>query len=392
MKKTINLLLLTLFSTAALAQKKTDATVVLNGNVTGDTKGFNQIYFYKGGGKQDSTTIVNGKFKITLPFEGTFPELFYTQYDIKARGGYRPSLVLIDKPGVLNISFKIEDGFKKMQIIGSPTTVSYNSFVQQQDEVYRKVNAEMEKMYSHVSTRPITPGSQPMQAATRSGGSGHGGNNPQSISRDSLTSVYMAELAEHFMKSNPDSHASIYILNGPIKTMVSAEQLEKSFSFLSADVKNSEDGKKFSTYLYGIKNAVAGKVVKNFVLNDAGGKSFSFDQLKGKYVWVDFWASWCGPCKAAFPDMKDIYAKYKDKNFEILGISTDATKAPWLNALNQFKNPWLQIWDDKGVVDQFAVSAYPTSFLIGPDGKILIKEVGFNKEGEIVKKLEEVFN
>ena len=89
--------------------------------------------------------------------------------------------------------------------------------------------------------------------------------------------------------------------------------------------------------------------------------------------------------------MKELYAKYKSDQFEIVGISTDATKAPWLKAVDEFKNPWPQIWDTKTVADQFAVDAYPTSFLIGPDGKIILKEVGFEPGGAIEKKLDELF-
>jgi thiol-disulfide isomerase/thioredoxin len=169
--------------------------------------------------------------------------------------------------------------------------------------------------------------------------------------------------------------------------------MEKAYNLLSEKAKNSETGKKVAAYVYGLKNSGTGGQVKNFVLTNAEGQSYDFAQLKGKYVWVDFWASWCGPCKKAFPAMRDLYAKYKGDKFELVGISTDETKAPWIKAVDEFKNPWPQLWDNKAVANEFAVAAYPTGYLIGPDGKILVKEVGFDPESQdgIAKKLQEIF-
>ncbi len=117
----------------------------------------------------------------------------------------------------------------------------------------------------------------------------------------------------------------------------------------------------------------------------------ALSSLKGKYVFIDFWASWCMPCRASFPHLREVYKQYKDKPFEIFGISADADKKNWLGALKQENLDWTQVWDgankENGAVAKMGVTAFPTTFLIGPDGKIIAK----NLHGEeLDKKLEEV--
>jgi thiol-disulfide isomerase/thioredoxin len=340
-------------------EKKTDGkTVTIIGNVIGDTKGYNKIFYYASGTKVDSAEIVNGQFKLTLPFAALFTQLFYTQYEVKTRGSYRPFPLLIDQPGTITFTnMKIEDGFFGATIEGSETAALYHSYVKQQNDVYKKVNDQVAKF------------------------------------RDSIMKLEIGTLISSFIRENPDDFVSAYMLSVSGKTQMKLEELEKTYKLLSPAMQKSNEGEAVAAYISGLKNAHIGKPVKNFVLNNETDQPFSFEQLKGKYVWVDFWASWCTPCKKAFPKMQEIYAKYKSDKFEIIGISTDATKEPWLKAVNEFKNPWPQLWDNKTVADQFAVAAYPTSFLIGPDGKIILKEVGFEPgiKGEIEKKLDELF-
>jgi thiol-disulfide isomerase/thioredoxin len=194
-----------------------------------------------------------------------------------------------------------------------------------------------------------------------------------------------------FVKNNPTEFASAYVLRTSGKSAMSLAQLEKGFSYLSPKLKKSEEGERTAAFINGLKSLRIGKTVKNFVLNNPEGKPVDFAQFKGKYVWIDFWASWCVPCKKAFPYMRELYEKYKGEEFEILGISTDATKESWLKILDQIKNPWPQVWDAKNIAAEFTVTAFPTSFLIDPEGKVIVKEVGFEPQGAIERKLGEIF-
>jgi thiol-disulfide isomerase/thioredoxin len=111
-------------------------------------------------------------------------------------------------------------------------------------------------------------------------------------------------------------------------------------------------------------------------------------------VLIDFWASWCVPCRKSFPHMREVYKAFKSDQFEIYSISIDQDKVAWLKAVKEENNPWLQSLDIKNVSQSgFAVTGVPSTFLIDPQGKIMAKEVGFDPNGgsEIEKKLTQLF-
>jgi thiol-disulfide isomerase/thioredoxin len=114
-------------------------------------------------------------------------------------------------------------------------------------------------------------------------------------------------------------------------------------------------------------------------LQDVSGKIQTLSSLKGKYVLVDFWASWCGPCRAENPNVVNAFEKYKNKNFTILGVSLDDNKANWMEAIKADKLNWLQISDLKKW-ESVAVSAYqidgiPFNVLLDPEGKIIATDL-----------------
>ena len=173
------------------------------------------------------------------------------------------------------------------------------------------------------------------------------------------------------------------------------EKKEQLLAMLSPRVKRSDAAQKFGSYLQGLRNSRIGSTVSNFSLPDPEGKEIHFASLKGKYVLIDFWASWCAPCRQSFPHMREVYSKYKSPDFEIYSISIDEDKAAWEKAVAEERNPWPQSLDTKGIAHSgFAVTAVPSTFLIDPQGKIVAKEVGFdaNGGGEIEKTIKALFN
>jgi thiol-disulfide isomerase/thioredoxin len=118
------------------------------------------------------------------------------------------------------------------------------------------------------------------------------------------------------------------------------------------------------------------------------GDTLKLSSLKGKVILLDFWASWCGPCRYSNRQLVKLYSKYKDKGFEILGVSLDENKKDWIKAIGKDKIKWLQIndnggWDAKTAID-WNISQIPTSFLVGRDGKIIAMDL---EKAELEKAL-----
>lgn len=138
-------------------------------------------------------------------------------------------------------------------------------------------------------------------------------------------------------------------------------------------------------------SAAIGKVIPDFSQTDANGKSINIKSLRGKYVLIDFWASWCGPCRGENPNVVAAYNKYKDKNFTVLGISLDSKKENWMKAISDDGLTWQHVSDLKGwsnqVAQQFGITSIPQNFLIDPNGVVIDK----NLRGEALEaKLESI--
>ena len=115
----------------------------------------------------------------------------------------------------------------------------------------------------------------------------------------------------------------------------------------------------------------------DFTLNDINGKPLSLSSLRGKYVIIDFWGSWCGWCIKGFPEMKEYYKKYAGK-FEILGVDCNDTEAKWKAAVEKHELPWLHVYNprESKVLSQYGIQGFPTKIIVGPDGKIVKTIVG----------------
>ena len=136
-----------------------------------------------------------------------------------------------------------------------------------------------------------------------------------------------------------------------------------------------------------------GKMAPDFTQNDVNDKPVSLTSYKGRYVLLDFWASWCAPCRAENPNLVRAYAKYHNKNFDVLGVSLDRSNAKqaWLNAIKNDGLTWTQVSDlkfwDNDVAKLYSVNAIPQNFLIDPNGKIIARNL---RGEELNKKLAEL--
>lgn len=169
------------------------------------------------------------------------------------------------------------------------------------------------------------------------------------------------------------------------------KEMTELFKKLDKNVKKSTEGKIFERYLKNLQNVSVGKKAPGITQFDLEGNPYSLQDLKGKYVLIDFWASWCPPCRAENPNLVKTYAQFKGKNFEILGVSFDKDFNNWKKAVEDDKLTWkhisdLQHWNN-GAATVYGIKAIPQNVLVDPNGII----IGRNLHGEALnKKLQEV--
>ena len=154
---------------------------------------------------------------------------------------------------------------------------------------------------------------------------------------------------------------------------------EEMYNSLAANIKETPMGKYLAEQIKGNADAGYGKPIANFSQEDTSGAMVSLASLKGKYILIDFWASWCGPCRAENPNVVRNFEMYKNKNFTVLGISFDKDKEKWKEAIASDGLNWTQLSDLKGwqnaLAAQFNITSIPQNLLIDPQGNLIAKNL-----------------
>ncbi|WP_353480782.1 TlpA disulfide reductase family protein [Haliscomenobacter sp.] len=214
------------------------------------------------------------------------------------------------------------------------------------------------------------------------------GLNKLGVVFDSLKNNDIIKSYDYF-KANKTSFLSLFSFNRYTTFFADYSKVEKDFAILPMWAKNSSDGKNILAKIEGAKSAQVNTLAKKFVQQSSTGQKISLDTFKGKYILIDFWASWCAPCRKEHPNLINTYEQFKNKNFEIISVSLDSENDNWQRAISKDKLTWTQVSDLKGqqndIAIQYGVQSVPTNFLINPKGIIIAKNL---TSEELYKKLE----
>lgn len=199
-----------------------------------------------------------------------------------------------------------------------------------------------------------------------------------------------------FITKNPSSAAGIYMLSTHymFNSEMPLNDLEQLMAKFTGDAVKTPYFSNLKKEIAERKAVLPGNFAEDFTLLQRDSTKFTLSSTRGKYVMIDFWASWCKPCREAIPHWKEVYAKYKDKGFEIVSVTNDSRWNEWVKAMDVEKMPWIQTIDEfpvknmpAMVVSKYKHGTIPLYVLLDKEGKILVKT---GDESEIDRKLAEV--
>jgi peroxiredoxin len=196
---------------------------------------------------------------------------------------------------------------------------------------------------------------------------------------------YRAEkqvLITQFIKDHPHSYHSAELLIYQSQTLP-MDSLKKLYEGLDSKVKISRNGQEINSFITVAENLLIGKKAPDFTMPNLNGEQISLKDFRGKYVLLDFWASWCIPCRKEHPNMKEAFDRFKERGFTIVSVSLDrlADKADWIKAIEQDQLGWTQLCDFKAwqseTVKLFNLmgKGIPANFLLGPNSEIIAKDL-----------------
>lgn len=394
MRNTLTCLTAALLLIQGCASNKTENKYVLKGQLAGIPDGMVKLQRMDQAERKsitiDSIQIQNGKF--TMEGDLNAPEMMTLMIE---PGNWSASFFVepgnlqfeADTTGATHYDYTAYEGIKgavltKFGVTGSQNQAIYNAFENHPKNIAAKeVYAALNKKYE-AEPNPAS------KEAIRGEMSAFG----------EQQKVWELQCIDSLIQAHPSSVAVAYLLQRyqQFNESIPVSDLEKRVAGLSAPAKESAYVKELQDIIAIKKALLPGQETPNFKALKTDSSEFTLSSLRGQYVLLDFWASWCVPCRKAIPHWKEVYSQYHDKGLEIVGVTNDSRWPDWFKALDMEKMPWLQVADDFPVKNRpariatlYDIPSLPTYVLLDKEGKIVVHTT--SKE-DVDAELKRIFN
>ncbi len=349
--------------------------VVFSGTTDTVYNGTTLVLYNKITDDHDSVVVKNGKFQLAVQFREPTRYLFYSKYELKKKGGYSPFGIIVTQPGTFHLKADMES-FGNTIVTNAPENALYLQYIKGGEPMRNSIMTKLANKYGADFQKHLKPQDPQYAAISKFYNELNEAGNQQE-----------AERLGAFIKLHPNTFTSMYLLSTMI-TVIPEQKASAYYSVLGPTYKNTSYASKIVKAIAAKSITSIGKPAPDFTQPDTAGNAVKLSDFRGKYVLLDFWASWCIPCREENPNVVSAYQKYHDKGFTVLSVSLDqpGKKAAWLNAVHQDGLNWTQVSDlqfwNNAAAKLYGIQAIPQNFLIDKEGKI----IAVNIKGDDLQK------